>query len=376
VVKVGSSRVLTITAPGASDDNRYIQRVRLDGSNLAKTWVRWSDVARGGTLAHTLGSRPSKWGTSVEAQPPSINQARGDDRTHVDATVRPLSAAVPASSAAQQVKLSVDVVGQAPGLIAPRVRVSTPAGWTATTTRIRPMASRRLPVSATATVTVLVAAGASLGPYEIGVEVSAPGANTVTTTASVSVREPTTCVTPGPNCAVELGRERTVDGTATVAAPAEGNFDGGGWSYDADLLPAAGPVTWDGVTYAAPDPAGTAKNFVSAHGQAVLLPPGEHTAVKLVATAYNGPATAGLTIGYADGTSSDATIVVADWCGTATAGTTNVLAMPHRIKAGQGIDGPPVSLFGLSLPIPAGKQIRSITLPNDPRLNLYAITLT
>ena len=37
-----------------------------------------------------------------------------------------------------------------------------------------------------------------------------------------------------------------------------------GWSYDADLLPAAGPVTWAGVTYQAPDPAGTAKNFVPA----------------------------------------------------------------------------------------------------------------
>jgi predicted alpha-1,2-mannosidase len=375
VVQAGSRR-LTITAPGASEANRYIQRVKLDGSNLAKTWVRWSDVARGGTLAHTLGTRPSNWGTGVAAQPPSVDQARGDGRTHVDATIRPLSAAVPASSVAQQVKFSVDVVGQAPGLIAPRVRVTAPAGWSASVSRIRPLVSRRLPVSATATVTVAVPPGAADGPYQIGVEVSATGANTVTRTASVAVREPTTCVAPGADCAVDLGGERNVDGTATVAASAEGDFDGGGWSYDADLLPGAGPVTWDGVTYAAPDPAGTAKNFVQARGQAVLLPPGEHTAVKLVATAHNGPATAGLTIGYADGTSADATVVVADWCGTAAAGSTTVLAMPHRIKAGQGVDGPPVSLFGLSLAIPAGKQIRSITLPADPRLHLYAITLS
>ena len=49
--------------------------------------------------------------------------------------------------------------------------------------------------------------------------------------------------------------------------------------------------------------------------------------------------------------------------------------MPHRIKAGKGVDGPPVSLFGVTLPLTAGKQLRSITLPKDPRLHLYAVTL-
>jgi hypothetical protein len=35
----------------------------------------------------------------------------------------------------------------------------------------------------------------------------------------------------------------------------------------------------------------------------------------------------------------------------------------------------PVSLFGVTLPAAAGKQLRSITLPKDPRLHLYAVTL-
>ncbi|HEV7965831.1 MAG TPA: GH92 family glycosyl hydrolase [Actinoplanes sp.] len=368
---------LTITAPGASDANRYIQRVRLNGSNLAKTWVNWSDVAGGGKLTHTLGTSPSKWGTSIAAQPPSVNKAAGDSRTHVDATIRPAGAALPAGDTAAAVKLSVDVVAQAPLAIAPRVTATAPAGWKVSVSpRLIPLVSHRLPVAATATVTVQAPAGVAVGAYPIEVTVSAPGANTVQRTASIAVASPLTCASSaGASCLVDLGAERNVDGTATVAAPAEGNFDGGGWSYDADLLPAAGPVTWGGVTYQAPDPTGTARNFVQARGQSLLLPAGDHAAVKLVATAYNGPATAGLTIGYADGTASDATITVADWCGTAAAGSTNVLAMPHRIKAGQGVDGPPVSLFALSLPIAAGKQIRSITLPDDPRLNLYAVTL-
>jgi predicted alpha-1,2-mannosidase len=373
-VKVGNS-ALKINAPGASDDNRYIQRVKLNGRTLAKTWVNWSDIARGGTIAHTLGTEPSRWGTSVADQPPSVNKAPADGRTHIDATVRPASAALPAGVPSATVRFAVDIVAQAPLIITPRVAATAPAGWAMSVSRPKVLISGRLPVATTATVTVRAPAGTPVGAYPIRVTVS--GANTVTRTASVSVRQPTTCAsTAGTACLVDLGPERNVDGTATVAAPAEGDFDGGGWSYDAGLLPAAGPVTWAGVGYDAPDATGTAKNFVQARGQAILLPTGAHSAARLVATAYNGPVTGALTIGYADGTTDTAAITVADWCGTAAPGSTTLLAMPHRIKAGQGVDGPPVSLFGLSVPIPAGKQIRSITLPDDPRLHLYALTLT
>ncbi|GAA4962397.1 hypothetical protein GCM10023238_32100 [Streptomyces heliomycini] len=43
----------------------------------------------------------------------------------------------------------------------------------------------------------------------------------------------------------------------------EGDFDGHGWSYDGDLLPKAGPVTWDGVTYDAPEPTGNGRTTSS-----------------------------------------------------------------------------------------------------------------
>jgi hypothetical protein len=62
---------------------------------------------------------------------------------------------------------------------------------------------------------------------------------------------------------------------------------------------------------------------------------------------------------------------VPDWAG----GGSAVLEMPHRIKAGQGVDGPPVRLFGQSLRLDAAKTVRSVTLPNDPRVELYAFTL-
>jgi hypothetical protein len=223
-------------------------------------------------------------------------------------------------------------------------------------------------------VTVSAPAGAALAAYPLSVEVT--GAQPVVTTASLVVRAPLTCsFSLDGQCAVGLGGELTTDGTATVPAPSEGDFDGGGWSYDAALMPAAGPVTWDGVAYDAPSPGSTALNFVRASGQALLLPAGSHDQLRLVMTSHNGPVSGALTIGYTDGSSADVPITVADWCGTAAAGTTTVLAMDHRIKAGQGVDGPPVSLFGVAVPLAAGKQVRSVTLPASSNLYLYAMTL-
>ena len=250
---------LTITAPDASDTRRYIQQVQVNGATQTRNWLDWPAIAHGGTIAHTLGTSPSAWGTAVADQPPSVN------------TQAPLTCAV----------------------------------------------------------------------------------------------------TSGSQCAVDLATERTTDGTATTAAPAEGNFDGGGWSYDAALLPAAGPVTWGGVTYSAPAPGGTTKNFVPARGQTLFLPTGKRSALRLVAAAHHGPVTGPVTVRYADGSAAATSLTVPDWCATGPA----VLTMPHRIKAGLGVDGPGVNLFGFSVPLDPAKDIRSVTLPDDARLQLYAVTL-
>lgn len=71
-----------------------------------------------------------------------------------------------------------------------------------------------------------------------------------------------------------------------------------------------------------------------------------------------------LTVHYTDGTSAELPItVVAAWCGAPAEGSTTVLAMPHRIRAGSGVDGPPVKLFGLALPLDATKTVRPFPSP-------------
>ncbi|MGW3959059.1 GH92 family glycosyl hydrolase [Amycolatopsis sp. NPDC005003] len=361
---------LTVSAPGASDANRYIQSVSLNGRDVRQTSLDWSALAHGGKLSHKLGSRPSSWGTSPSAAPPSVNNAAGDQRRHVDASLRQTSVVIP-SGAAQQVHLDLDVVAQNPGLQPVTVSVNSP--WKS---RVQPLLlpwSGRLPVQQTVPITVNVPPDAALGTYPVEVKVSGLGANTATRSATIEVRTPSACASSGPQCAVDLTRDRNHDGTATVTASDQGNFDGGGWSYDASLLPAAGPVVWDGVTYAAPDASGTSPNFVEARGQSLLLPAGQHTSLKLVGASHNGPVSTTLTAHYTDGTSADLALTFGDWAGS---GSPVVLEMPHRIKAGSGVDGPPVRLFGISGALDGGKTVQSVSLPNDPRVEIYALTLT
>ncbi len=168
----------------------------------------------------------------------------------------------------------------------------------------------------------------------------APGVKAVERVATVEVREAARCAGDGgERCAVYLGKELNHDGTATVTASGEGDFDGGGWSYDGDLPPAAGPVVWDGVTYQAPDLSGTAANFVEARGQAMLLPAGSYGTLRLVGASHHGPVTTDLTVRYTDGTTVELPVTVGDWAGSTPAGSSVALEMPHRIKRGRAWTG-------------------------------------
>ncbi|MFF3905785.1 GH92 family glycosyl hydrolase [Streptomyces sp. NPDC001848] len=63
---------LTITAPGTSQSDRYIQSVRIDGTTYERTYITTDALRRLGTLEFTVGARPSGWGTAPEAAPPPL----------------------------------------------------------------------------------------------------------------------------------------------------------------------------------------------------------------------------------------------------------------------------------------------------------------
>ena len=69
----------TIQLPGAksfkiktvhqSDQNLYIQSVRLNGKNYPKSYISYADIMAGGELEFTMGSTPSDFGTALSARP-------------------------------------------------------------------------------------------------------------------------------------------------------------------------------------------------------------------------------------------------------------------------------------------------------------------
>ncbi|MEU2338985.1 GH92 family glycosyl hydrolase [Streptomyces sp. NPDC006654] len=62
----------TVTAPGTSATDRYIQRARRDGSDYGRTYLTNGSLRSLRSLAFTVGPRPSEWGTSPEAAPPAL----------------------------------------------------------------------------------------------------------------------------------------------------------------------------------------------------------------------------------------------------------------------------------------------------------------
>jgi predicted alpha-1,2-mannosidase len=65
-------RALQINAPEASDAQRYVQSLKLNGNPTTSLWLPWSSLQNGATLDFTLGSSASSWGSTPQDAPPSF----------------------------------------------------------------------------------------------------------------------------------------------------------------------------------------------------------------------------------------------------------------------------------------------------------------
>lgn len=63
---------LTVTAPGTSEADRYIQSARTDGTAYDRTYLTTDALRSLRSLAFTVGPRPSEWGTTGQAAPPAL----------------------------------------------------------------------------------------------------------------------------------------------------------------------------------------------------------------------------------------------------------------------------------------------------------------
>ena len=63
---------LVVTAAGAAPGSPYVQALKVNCEPSTSTWLPWSAVARGGTLAFTLGASPdTSWGAGPGDRPPA-----------------------------------------------------------------------------------------------------------------------------------------------------------------------------------------------------------------------------------------------------------------------------------------------------------------
>ncbi|WP_066310823.1 GH92 family glycosyl hydrolase [Bacillus sp. FJAT-29814] len=69
---------LTIKAPNVSKKNKYVQSLKMNGKDYNKTTISHKLLAEGAVLEFEMGSKPSKWGTSIDALPTSITDSSTD----------------------------------------------------------------------------------------------------------------------------------------------------------------------------------------------------------------------------------------------------------------------------------------------------------
>jgi hypothetical protein len=153
-----------------------------------------------------------------------------------------------------------------------------------------------------------------------------------------------------------------------------GGLDGNGRALSANLL---GPsVTFNGTPYGLG--AAGVNDVVSAAGQTLSLPAGYDGSLSFLATAVNGNRpNQTFTVTYTDGTTQSFTQSLSDWTTPqGFAGESIAVTMPYRDTAVGGRDNRSVYVYQYSLALNPLKQVQSLTLPNNPNVEVLAIDLT
>ncbi len=172
-------------------------------------------------------------------------------------------------------------------------------------------------------------------------------------------------------------------GITSPSDAAAGNYDGIGDSFSApglaaDALAPGQPLLHDGLAITWPDVTPGHPDNVVADGQSVAVS-GSGTVLGVVGASAYGSTTGTFTVHYADGTTTAATVTLADWVDTSAAPGTDLLATAAGWNPG---GTTPVSLFYAAIPLTAGRQVASVTLPavgstvakNVPSMHVFSLT--
>jgi hypothetical protein len=162
------------------------------------------------------------------------------------------------------------------------------------------------------------------------------------------------------------------DGT-TFTNPATGGIDGGGAAYSATLL--TGSQIWSNVLFNF-GPANVT-NVVGATNQTIALPPGNYSALRMLASGVQGnQVSQGFTVRYTDSTTSPFVQSFSDWFTPQNyPGETKAITMGHRNSSNGTKDNRTFYLYGYSFRLNSSKMVQSITFPNNMHVVATAISL-
>ncbi|MGH8960099.1 MAG: GH92 family glycosyl hydrolase [Jatrophihabitantaceae bacterium] len=356
-VHLANGKTLTITAPKAAAGTPYVQSLSVNGKSWDKPWTTYTRIANGPSMDYDLGTTPNtSWGTAASAAPPS-------DRTGESPVFTSISPASVIVQPGKTIQANVTITNIS--------NVAKTVKWTATPqagVSVSPThGTIKAAAGATASAPVTITAGAdSDGRYSVGVTFTMGRAGLPSSSVAVAVAKPGEVWPYYTNAGI-------TDDSNTGAA----TFDGGGWSYSAQALAAAGvtpggTVSADGVDYTWPDvPVATLDN-IEMSGQTIALNvPAGATKIGLLGSASNaGVSGAGgtVTVTYTDGTTSTFDAMFSDWTLGAgnnqpVAGNITAATTAYRNASGNSQDNVKTYVFGVDAPLTAGKTVASITLP-------------
>jgi beta-glucosidase len=251
-----------------------------------------------------------------------------------------------------------------------QLRLTAPSGWTVqpASASVGTVAAHQ---SAKATFQVTPPSGAAPGSGRLTATAQfaeeGTGQGTASGTATVTLPYPS------------LPAAYNNAGVSDDSNPAEGNFDGGGYSYSAQALASVGitpgaTVNSGGFSFTWPSAQPGQPDNVTTSGQVVDVS-GTGSQLAFLGAGAFGTQTGQVTVTYTDGSTSTGTLTLPDWyADAATAGSQLVATAPHwNIPAGSTLDpNHPVSVYLTTVPLTAGKTVAYVTLPSDSNMHVFA----
>lgn len=365
----GRGAGLDIRAPKASAGTPYVHGLKLDGRNWERTYLPRSAVRDGGRLDFALSATPdTHWATAKGAEPPSY---RTGERPFLAAATPNQSTAEPGGKGAEITVTGQRLAGHDRSL---KVMAEAPEGLTVS---VASGTMRLDPATGSGSTALTVTAGPKTpeGYYEVPLTVRGGGAGPVRLSAIVLV---------APEGSLAAAYDST--GLSDDADHGQGDFDGDGNSYSRQALAAAGlkggaRVEVSGTSFTWPAAPQGRPDHVAADGQTIV--PGEAAKdarrLLFVGSATDGDHKGSATVTFTDGSTAQADLSFGDWTlpgggSEPVLGNTLVARTAHRNQSGG--TGAAAYVFATApFDVPDGKEIRSVTLPHDLDLHVFAVGL-